>query len=118
MNQYLSENRIWLHSTPRIGVLDEKSILIIDGESEHQARLVVSYENADNPDSEKCTLSVQQAFEDEPLWDTPLPDTMPQPAQQHFRNQYFSQAAVDLIRDAIDEQHGELVLVIPQEDTQ
>ena len=115
MNHYLSEKRFWLKPTPRIEVLDGKSILIIDGESEYQSRLLVSYEHAADPDSEKCTVSAQKAFEDEPLWDTPLPDTMPPPSRQQVRKQYFSQAAVDLIREAVDAQHGELVLVVPQE---
>jgi hypothetical protein len=33
----------------------------------------------------------------------------------HFREQYLSQAAVELIGDAVDELHGELMIVIPQE---
>lgn len=114
MNHYLSEERIWLQTTPLIGVLDRKSILIVNGESEYQARLVVFYGKAGDHSSEKCTVSAQKVIEDAPLWETPLPDTMPPPSPQHFRREYFSQAAVDLIRDAIDEQHGELVLVIPQ----
>ena len=115
MNHYLSENRCWLQSTPRVRVLDGKSILTVDGESEYQARLVVSSDETGNPDSDKCSLSVQQTIEDAPLWETPLPDTMPPPSPQHFRRHYFSQAAVDLIRDPVDALHGELVLVIPQE---
>ena len=115
MNHYLSEKRIWLRTTPCVEVLDGKSILIIDGESEYQSRLTLSYENSDDHRTEKCTVSAQKTFEEAPLWQTPLPDTMPPPSQQRFRRKYFSQAALDLIREAVDSHHGEFVLVVPQE---
>ena len=115
MNQYLSENKVWLQSTPRIAVLDGKLILIVDGESEYQSRLVVSYDNEFDPDSDKCTVSAQREYEDAPLWETPLPDTIQPSSKKNFRAQYFSKVGVDSIRDAVDDHHGELVLVIPQE---
>ena len=71
MNHYLSEKRIWLQTTPCVEVLDGKSILIIDGESEYQSRPTLSYENSDDHRAEKCTVSAQKTFEEAPLWQTP-----------------------------------------------
>ncbi len=115
MSLYLSENKFWLQPSPHIGVLDGKSILIIEGEFEYQARLVVSYEHAGDFDSEHCTVSVQKVFEKKPLWNTPLPDTIQPPSHECVRKQYLSQRAVDSIHNAVDSLHGELVLVITQE---
>jgi hypothetical protein len=115
MIDYLTETRIWLLPSPRIGLLQGKSILIVDGESEYQSRVDVSYDQPTNSESGSCTVSALQAFEDDAFWVTPLPDTMPPPSQTHYKKQFFSQAAVDLIRDNIEESHGELLLVIPQE---
>jgi len=115
MNHYLSEHRIWLRRAPEIRDFEGKAILIVDGESEYQSRLMVSYDQDGNFNSEKCSVSVDQVVQDESLWETPLPDTMPPPSPIHHGKHYLSQAAVDLIRDASDELHGELVLMIPQE---
>ena len=60
----------------------------------------------------KCSENIRGG---PPLADPPLPDTMPPPSQQRFRRKYFSQAALDLIREAVDSHHGEFVLVVPQE---
>jgi hypothetical protein len=115
MDNYLSESRIWLKSTPHIRVLENKLILVVDGVSEYQSRLSVIYDQARNSESDRCTVSVFQPFNADSHWKTPLPDTIQPPSMAHFREQYLSQAAVELIGDAIDELHGELMIVIPQE---
>jgi len=112
---YLTENRIWLQSRSRIRLLHGKTILIVEGESSYQSLLCVTYYQPDDPDSDNCTLSVEHVVENEAIWPTPLPDTIPMSSQAHYRKRYLSQAAVDLIVDNIEESHGELLLVIPQE---
>jgi len=115
MDNYLSESRVWLQPTPHIRFLDNKLILVVDGVSEYQSRLSVTYDQAGNPESERCTVSVFQPFNADSHWKTPLPDTIQPPSMAHFREQYLSQAAVELIGDSVDELHGELMIVIPQE---
>ena len=116
MNEFLSNETIWLVPTPKIRSLHEKKILLREGETKSPANLCVADADPTGPNVGKCSVAIWQSILGPANWQG-APSNGPVSAQScNSWRLFLNQDAVDSIRlNDPPQLYGEFLLVIPLE---
>jgi hypothetical protein len=117
MKTYLLPNPVWLKPTAAIRALDDKSILIVDGEHRTPAHIRVSDADPQSQHAGLCHVTVWQAsIEGMTMKWADIRSGSPPTSQSHQWEMDLTDDALSLLRsNEEDPTHGELRLAVPQE---
>ncbi len=111
VNPQLSDQPTWFEPTAKIRALDDKSVLIVDGNHETPATLRVESANPQGAHTGKCSVKAQQAMIGNNIKWTDVGTTPPPVEQINVWEKFLNEPAINSLREN-DEgpQFGELVL--------
>jgi hypothetical protein len=117
MKTYLSPNSVWLKPTAGIRALDDKSILIVEGEHRTPAHIRVSDADPQSQNAGLCRVAVWQAsIKGSSMKWADTGAGSPPTSQSHQWEMDLTEDALSLLHpNEEDPTHGELRLQIPQE---
>jgi len=116
MKEYLSAKSICLTPTPEIRALDDKTILIVEGESEKSCLLHVRDADPNSIDVGMCSVIAAQYLSEEVEFPAESRARVIPTATCRSEHAFLSQDALDLIRPRNEQSlhTEELLLIIPK----